>query len=46
MASGENFQRSMVVDIVNQTSRAFLKFGIKPGDTIAIISNNRPDGIL
>ncbi|MDZ4846607.1 MAG: long-chain fatty acid--CoA ligase [Chitinophagales bacterium] len=37
------FSTQQVVNIVNEVSRAFLKLGIKPGDTIAIISNNRPE---
>lgn len=39
----KKYSTSRVVDIVNQTSRAFLKYGIKPGDKVAIIANNRPE---
>lgn len=39
----KKYSTRQVVDIVNQTSRAFIKYGIKPGDTVAIIANNRPE---
>jgi len=39
----KKYSTQQVVDIVNQTSRAFLKYGIRPGDTVAIIANNRPE---
>lgn len=32
-----------VIDGANQVSRALLKLGVKPGDKLAIISNNRPE---
>ncbi len=39
----KKYSTQQVVDIVNQASRAFIKYGIKPGDTVAIIANNRPE---
>lgn len=39
----KKYSTRQVVDTVNQTSRAFIKYGIKPGDTVAIIANNRPE---
>jgi non-ribosomal peptide synthetase component F len=39
----KKYSTQQVVDIVNQVSRAMLKYGIKPGDTVAIIANNRPE---
>ncbi|MBD80554.1 MAG: long-chain fatty acid--CoA ligase [Crocinitomicaceae bacterium] len=34
------------LDTADRASRAFLKLGIKPGDKIAIISNNRPEWVM
>ena len=34
------------VDTANRASRAFLKLGVKPGDKIALISNNRPEWVM
>lgn len=34
------------VDTANRASRAFLKLGIKPGDKICLISNNRPEWVM
>ena len=34
------------LDTANRASRAFLKMGIKPGDKIALISNNRPEWVM
>jgi long-chain acyl-CoA synthetase len=31
------------IDSINQISRALLRMGVKPGDKIALISNNRPE---
>lgn len=31
------------IDIANSLSRGFLALGVKPGDKIAIVSNNRPE---
>ncbi|HXH17462.1 MAG TPA: AMP-binding protein, partial [Chitinophagales bacterium] len=39
----KKYSTGQVIDIVNQTSRAFLKYGIKPGDKVALIANNRPE---
>ena len=39
----KTYSTQQVTDIVNQVSRAMLKYGIKPGDTVAIIANNRPE---
>jgi long-chain acyl-CoA synthetase len=35
-----------VLDLANQMSAGLLKLGIKPGDKVAIISNNRPEWII
>ena len=32
-----------VVELVNAVSLAFIKLGLKPGDTVALVSNNRPE---
>ena len=38
-----NFSTSEVNELVNKVSQAFIKAGIKKGDKVAIISNNRPE---
>jgi long-chain acyl-CoA synthetase len=35
-----------MLDQANQMSRALLKAGIKPGDKISLISNNRPEWVI
>ncbi|MCB0516227.1 MAG: long-chain fatty acid--CoA ligase [Chitinophagales bacterium] len=37
------YSTAEVVKLINQTSLGLLKFGLKQGDTIAIIANNRPE---
>ncbi|GIV34803.1 MAG: AMP-dependent synthetase [Chitinophagales bacterium] len=39
----KKYSTQQCIDIINQVSRAMIKYGIQPGDKIAIISNNRPE---
>jgi long-chain acyl-CoA synthetase len=39
----KQFSTDEVIEFVNRASRAFLALGLKPGDKVAIISNNRPE---
>ncbi len=39
----KKYSTKQCVDIINQVSRAMVKYGIKPDDKVAIISNNRPE---
>lgn len=39
----KKYNTSEVTDIVNRVSRAFIKFGLKPGDKVGLISPNRPE---
>jgi len=38
-----NYSTAEVNEIVDKVSKGFIKAGIVPGDTVAIISNNRPE---
>lgn len=39
----KKYSTQQCIDNINQVSRAMLKYGIKPDDKVAIISNNRPE---
>ncbi len=39
----KKYSTQQSLDIINQVSRAFIKYGINPDDKIALISNNRPE---
>lgn len=39
----KKYSTQQCIDNINQVSRAMLKYGIKPDDKIALISNNRPE---
>ena len=39
----KKYSTQEVIDRADQVSRALLKFGLKPGDKVALIANNRPE---
>lgn len=42
----EKYSTAKVIDLANKLSTGLLRLGIKPGDKIALISNNRPEWII
>ncbi len=42
----QKYSTQEVIDIANSLSDGLLKLGIKPGDKVAIISNNRPEWVI
>jgi long-chain acyl-CoA synthetase len=42
----EKFSTQQVIDTANALSSGLLKLGIKPGDKVAIIANNRPEWVM
>lgn len=42
----EKFSTQQVIDTANELSAGLIKLGIKPGDKVAIISNNRPEWVM
>ncbi len=42
----ETYSTQKVIDLANQLSSGLLAQGIKPGDKVAIISNNRPEWVI
>lgn len=42
----QTFSTQEVIDMANKVSAGLLKRGIKPGDKVAIIANNRPEWVI